>query len=689
MIFFRTGINDVPSTTGLVGAFICLFGFVSLICRDKLFISETLLATLLGIAFGPIGINLVNPFQWDVDINEVTLQFSQVVMAIQVTAVGVVLRRKFWVSNVRPLAVLLGPIMISTWLITAVLLWALAKVNIYQALIIGACTAPTDPVLANSIVSGKFADLYLSIPIRDLLSGESAVNDGLAVTLFSMSVMVSQMSPKDVAFHWTLETVLYEMGVAIIIAILIGLASKWLLRFAHMNRYIDRRSFLCFILGMALFTVGICSMLGLASVFACLVAGVAFSWDGWYDEEGEDHDVSQVIDMVLNMTFFIFVGASIPWSSFHFESVSTATMVGTIVLILILRRLPLVLIGYKLMGLEKISFLEAFFVGWFGPTGVSALWYMAAAKLEFADNSTVVPITSLIVLTSILMHGITVPFAHVGIRTVTKSKPLISAHWPENVNVSATAISGPIPLDITFTPPADESKRIQGSSLSFRPSPRVERKAVTAATLNDIYVVPDGPLYATAISERVGSRDTISVIPPQILLEQPAPTSQPRGESPWSPETLSDMPPIPEAADGPLADSLDEAYTSFHEKAVEIANAEADAPSQDSVPQVAQATVTPGLGPENDAEAPEQSPFEDVVETPLVPQPATEQHATKVAMDTDTAHPDQTVEPVPADDVTASPPAHESIAPLAADDMPVEIVPDPAHIDPETLPPAS
>jgi len=40
-------------------------------------------------------------------------------------------------------------------------------------MILGACTAPTDPVLANSIINGRFADIHINLRLRKILSGES------------------------------------------------------------------------------------------------------------------------------------------------------------------------------------------------------------------------------------------------------------------------------------------------------------------------------------------------------------------------------------------------------------------------------------------------------------------------------------------------------------------------------------
>ncbi len=50
--------------------------------------------------------------------------------------------------------------------------------------------SPTDPVLASSIVKGKFAESRVPIHIRILLSAESGANDGFAFPLVIFSMLL-------------------------------------------------------------------------------------------------------------------------------------------------------------------------------------------------------------------------------------------------------------------------------------------------------------------------------------------------------------------------------------------------------------------------------------------------------------------------------------------------------------------
>lgn len=66
------------------------------------------------------------------------------------------------------------------WLTTSLLVWALVPtLPFLHALAIGSCVTPTDPVLSNVIVKGKFADHNVPKDLQRIIIAESGANDGL------------------------------------------------------------------------------------------------------------------------------------------------------------------------------------------------------------------------------------------------------------------------------------------------------------------------------------------------------------------------------------------------------------------------------------------------------------------------------------------------------------------------------
>lgn len=66
------------------------------------------------------------------------------------------------------------------WIVSSLIVWAMVPhLSVLHALAIGACVTPTDPVLSNSIVKGKFADKNVPKDLQKIIVAESGANDGL------------------------------------------------------------------------------------------------------------------------------------------------------------------------------------------------------------------------------------------------------------------------------------------------------------------------------------------------------------------------------------------------------------------------------------------------------------------------------------------------------------------------------
>ncbi|KAG9538437.1 hypothetical protein KCU79_g20153, partial [Aureobasidium melanogenum] len=146
-----------------LGGFITLFGLVSYLLKEKYYLSEALISLIGGLIFSPHAANLIRPLDYAQgnaeDLETITLYFTRLVLGVQLVLAGVQLPSKYLKQEWRPLSLLLGPGMCVMWLVTSLLVWALVpNIDFLFALAIGACVTPTDPVLSNSIVKGKFAD---------------------------------------------------------------------------------------------------------------------------------------------------------------------------------------------------------------------------------------------------------------------------------------------------------------------------------------------------------------------------------------------------------------------------------------------------------------------------------------------------------------------------------------------------
>lgn len=157
----------------------------STVGEDEILTKNVLVISLLaGVAFSPAAANLIKPLEYTLgseeDLNIVTLSFTRLVLGIQLVLAGVQLPSRYLKKQWRPLLWLLGPIMTAMWLSTALLIWGLVPgIRFLEALVVGSCVTPTDPVLSNVIVKGKFADHNVPKELQDVIIAESGANDGL------------------------------------------------------------------------------------------------------------------------------------------------------------------------------------------------------------------------------------------------------------------------------------------------------------------------------------------------------------------------------------------------------------------------------------------------------------------------------------------------------------------------------
>ncbi|KAG9299323.1 hypothetical protein G9A89_013971 [Geosiphon pyriformis] len=417
----------------LLGGFIVLYALVSLILKEKLYISEALVATLMGLIIGPACLNLVDPTQWEQK-DGFTMELTRVVLAIQVMTAAVNLPRTYIKRHALSMFIMLFPVMLFMWLVSGTIIYLfISDAKLTEALLIAACVTPTDPILANSVVQGSFAEKHIPTQIRHLLSAESGANDGMGYPFLYFALFLLQ-SPQDTLSairKWVYIVWGYDILFSVIIGFAIGWTARKLLRMAESRDWIDKESFLSFSFALAIFVLGAVSMLGSDALLACFVAGTLFSWDDWFRQETQDAHLQDVIDLLLNLTIFIYIGAILPWSSFQSESLSLKHLIPMSFLILIFRRLPAVVGLMKFIPAIR-TFKEAVFAGYFGPIGVGAIFLAMTVQneiektfWEYPKNSVdeeglartrelVFPIVAFIVLSSVIVHGITIPILNIG-----------------------------------------------------------------------------------------------------------------------------------------------------------------------------------------------------------------------------------------------------------------------------------
>lgn len=445
-----------------LGFFIVLFGMFSLFIKERLYLGEAPLAAVFGIIVGPACLNLFNPSHWANNesgapggaiTDEISLEVLRVTIALSVFAVGVELPKKYLLRHWRSIAFLLGPVMIWGWLITAAFMYALIPgLDFLNSLVVASCVTPTDPILAQAVVGGPWAEKHVPAHLRHILMCESGCNDGAAFPFLYLALFLTtnrDNTGKAIA-EWFYDAWAYQIIFGTLLGALIGWAARKLMRFSERHKLVDRESFVAQYVSLAIASMGVNVLLGSDDLLAAFACGSAFAWDGWFTKQTEDSNFSSIVDLLFNVAVFIYIGALMPfrdWAGGPAEEPNTLAIWRLFVLaicVLLTKRLPIVIMLWRWIPDIK-TFREAIFAGHFGPIGVGAIFIATLARTELPDHipsppeSTndvlalvVQPIIYFFVICSIAVHGLTIPFF-----AFSKNASRMTRTWSRNPSFGA------------------------------------------------------------------------------------------------------------------------------------------------------------------------------------------------------------------------------------------------------------
>ena len=243
---------------------------------------------------------------------------------------------------------------------------------------------------------------------------------------------------------------------------LLGFSFRHLMKFCQRRDLIDRQSYVAQYISLAILAMGLTTLLGSDDLLAAFSCGVAFAWDGFFNRQTEEAVFSSVIDTLFNIVAFVFVGAWMPFNKFNDKLLTLEVwrLVAIAILVLLLRRLPIIVALYKWIPDIK-TFREAVFCGHFGPIGIGAVFISTLAtevlhealqasattgqetdaghltQTELLMQS-IQPIVAFMVLCSITIHGLSIPSFSLGRRVHS-----VSRTWSRRDTMNSTGTRVP------------------------------------------------------------------------------------------------------------------------------------------------------------------------------------------------------------------------------------------------------
>lgn len=274
-------------------------------------------------------------------VDSTTQDFARLALSIQVCLIGAQLPCKYLHLQWRSLLIMLGPGMLGMWMISALFTWAIifvveptggiVRMPFLHAMAIGACITPTDPVLSNTIVKGRWADKHVPSEVTQLISAESGANDGLGYPFLYLALYLIKYvgtsgyegSPGDggaagpwggvrsAMGMWFGETWGYMILLSVAWGIFVGWIGGKCLKTTQTLGYVSQENLfsmtvvtaVCDLSGiqpfsltllslffwsgklftrliyLQVFIIGTCGLVGSDDILACFIAGNTLSWE--------------------------------------------------------------------------------------------------------------------------------------------------------------------------------------------------------------------------------------------------------------------------------------------------------------------------------------------------------------------------------------------------------------------------
>lgn len=377
-----------------VGVLAIGVGATSRLLRE-LPVSPPLLGLVAGVLIGPAMLGAAEiPFSQQPATMETA---SRLLLAVALMAVALRYPVRELRAHIPNVALLLLIVLPGMTLVVAGLGSILLGFSLGAGAVVGAVLAPTDPVLASSVVTGEPAQRDIPERLRRILSIESGANDGLALPLAVMAaaLVIGNSAGGEFARG------LLEAAWGVVLGGALGLASGRLLRTAEARRDIDSIAVTLFALVVATAVLGVVALLGGNDILAVFVSGLVLNHVATPSDRISEAEIDEGLNQFLVLPVFVLFGVVLPWQGWL--ELGWAGLFFAVA-VLLFRRLPWLLLLYRPM---KMAWRDAVWLGWFGPIGVAAIFYLGFVHAEGVTDPRIWYAGSLVIAASTVVHGVT------------------------------------------------------------------------------------------------------------------------------------------------------------------------------------------------------------------------------------------------------------------------------------------
>ena len=384
---------DITSVT-IVAFGIFLFSLVSSRLRQSV-VTAPMVFALFGLLIGDGGFGLLRLQFGNGAIHLLTELTLVVVLFTDASRIDLKLLRREHNLPVRLLAIGL-PISIALGTFAAWFLFE--ELNLWQAAALATIVAPTDAALAHVVVTNKL----VPVRIRQAISVESGLNDGLCLPLFVIFLCGARIAEHpETATYW-IQFVTMQVGLGPLVGIGVGYVGGKLIESASLRKWISHSFLELTTLALALLAYGTAEMVGGNGFIAAFCAGLTVGSVSrtlcvaireFAEAEGQ---------LLTLLVFLCFGAALLPMA---FANITWIGFFYSLMGLTVLRMFPVAisLIGTKLRPETRL------FVGWFGPRGVASIVFALMLLNETAvpAHKEIFAVAMMTVALSVISHGLT------------------------------------------------------------------------------------------------------------------------------------------------------------------------------------------------------------------------------------------------------------------------------------------
>lgn len=267
-----------------------------------------------------------------------------------------------------------------------------------EVAILATILAPTDAALGKAVVSNP----AVPAPMREALSAESGLNDGICVPL--LFILVAIVAPKefgDGTLSHSLLLVFEEIGIGLLVGAGLAYICSTLMDVAIKRKWNSPLWSQLTLTSLAILAFATAQHLGGSGFIAAFICGL-FAGHLLGENKHAYLDSNEGYADVLSVIVWILFGAVIltnTWPYFNWK-----TWTYAIASLTVIRIIP---VWLSLLG-TSLSHESRLFMGWFGPRGLASIVFgVIVMQHELVEKEQVVATVVSTVLLSVVFHGLT------------------------------------------------------------------------------------------------------------------------------------------------------------------------------------------------------------------------------------------------------------------------------------------